>query len=116
MEESTKVEQLARNVKSYLETRFDIIILNLQDKVSDILSSVATVLILAFFSVLVLFFVSVGAAWWIGSALQNSSLGFFIVGGFYLLLMIIVMVFKDQWIKLPIINHLLKRININEND
>jgi hypothetical protein len=116
MEEHNKAEQLLKNVKSYLETRFDIIVLNLEDKVSDVLSSVATVLVLSVFSVLVVFFVSVGAAWWIGNAMQNSSIGFFIVGGFYLLLLIIVMIFKDQWIKSPLINILLKRINIHEND
>ena len=116
MEEHNKAEQLVKNMKSYLETRFDIVVLNLQDKLSDILSSVATVLVLSVFSILVVFFVSVGVAWWIGNAMQNSSIGFFIVGGFYLVLMIIVMIFKDQWIKLPLINILLKRININEND
>lgn len=116
MEEKNKAEQLFSNVKSYLETRLDIIILNIEDKVSDILSSVATVLIISVISLMVVFFVSVGVAWWIGNAMQNSSVGFFIVGGFYLLLMILVAVFKDQWIKLPVINALLKRININEDN
>jgi hypothetical protein len=116
MEEKNKVEQLLGNVKSYVETRFDIVMLNMQDKLSDILSSVASVLVLSVLSVFVVFFMSIGAAWWIGQSLQNSSVGFFIVGGFYLLLMLVIFMFKDQWIKSPVINALLKKININENN
>jgi hypothetical protein len=116
MEERSKIEQLAGNVKAYLETRFDIVVLNLQDKLSSVISSVASVLVLALLSVFVIFFASVGAAWWIGQTLQNSSIGFFCVAGFYLLLTIIIVIFKDAWIKLPVINALLRKININETD
>ncbi|HET8735670.1 MAG TPA: hypothetical protein VFM69_03630 [Pricia sp.] len=36
--------------------------------------------------ILALLFLSIGAAFWIGSELDNTAHGFFIVGGFYVLL------------------------------
>ncbi len=116
MEEKNKAEQLLVSVKSYLETRFDIIVLNMEDRLSDILSSMATAMVLSVISLMVVLFLSIGMAWWIGIAMHNSSVGFFIVGGFYLLLVLVIYRFRYKWIKLPVINLLLKKMNINEND
>ncbi|HKR06282.1 MAG TPA: phage holin family protein [Bacteroidia bacterium] len=116
MEGENKVEQLIRNIKEYAETRFDIALLDIQDKISEILSSIASIAIVAIISIFIIFFTSVGAAWWIGQVLHNPSIGFFCVAGFYLLVAIIIIVNRDKWIKLPIINGLLKKININEED
>lgn len=40
-------------------------------------------------SVFVLLFAGLGAAWWIGDSMENMKAGFFIVGGFYLLVLLI---------------------------
>ena len=42
--------------------------------------------------VFVLLFSGMGAAWWIGDQMKNMKAGFFIVGGFYTLVLIIVLV------------------------
>lgn len=116
MEDKNKVEQLFGNIKEYAETRFDIMTLNMQDKVSEVLSSIASILVVGVFSLFTVFFVSVGLAWWIGQLLHNTSIGFFIVAGFYLLIGSIIFIYRDKWIKFPIINTLLSKININEQD
>lgn len=41
--------------------------------------------------VFVLFFSGLGVAWWIGDSLNNMKAGFFIVGGFYTLILLIVL-------------------------
>lgn len=114
MEELNKVEKLAEHIKEYAETRFDLVVLNAQDKFTNILSSLvvsATGIVLGLF---VLLFASIGAALWLGECLQSSFLGFFCVAGFYLLVAIIVILNREKWIKMPMINSLLKKININE--
>lgn len=117
MEGSTgKVQQLISNLKEYAETRLDIMVLNMQDKVADILSSIASIIVVGLLSLFIVFFSSVGVAWWIGDVFHNPSIGFFSIAGFYLLLAIVIYVNRDNWIKLPIINGLLKKININEQD
>jgi len=46
--------------------------------------------------VLALLFLSISAAFWIGSELDKTSLGFLIVGGFYLLLGLIIYLFRHS--------------------
>ena len=47
MEGESKVEHLISNLKEYVETQYDLVVLNIQDKVSDILSSIAWVTMVA---------------------------------------------------------------------
>lgn len=42
-------------------------------------------------SVFVLLFAGLGAAWWIGDVMQNMKAGFFIVGAFYLFILILLL-------------------------
>ncbi len=116
MEGKNRVEQLVSNIKEYAETRLDIALLNTQDKISDILSSIASIAVVAILGMLIILFSSIGAAWWIGQMLHNPSIGFFCVAGFYLLAAIIIYLNRNNWIKNPLINGLLKKININEED
>lgn len=114
MEEESKIENLVKNIKSYAETRFDIGVLTLQDKTATLLSSIAVVLVVGILCVFVILFASIGSAWCIGKYLNNPYSGYFIISGFYLLVAVIVFINRDKWITLPIINSLLKKININE--
>jgi hypothetical protein len=116
MEAVKKAEQLVSNIKEYAETRCDIALLNMQDKVSNVLSSIASAAVVAILGVLILFFASLGAAWYIGQSLNNPSIGFFCIAGFYLIVAIILIINRDKWIKLPVINTLLKKISIHEED
>jgi len=83
---------------------------------SNVLSSIASAAVVAILGVLILFFASLGAAWYIGQSLNNPSIGFFCIAGFYLIVAIILIINRDKWIKLPVINTLLKKISIHEED
>jgi len=60
-------------------------------------------LLLAVFLTLVLVFLSVAAAISIGYALDNFAYGFLIVGGFYIILSLIVFSIKDKIVEGPIL-------------
>ncbi|MBD3583758.1 competence protein [Flavobacterium selenitireducens] len=60
-------------------------------------------LLLAIFLTLVLVFLSVAAALAIGYALENLAYGFLIVGGFYIVLSLIVYNVKDKIVEGPIL-------------
>ena len=116
MEGKEKIEQLISNVKEYAEVRADLFALKIQDKTSDILSSIAAIAIVSLLGVIIILFISIGSAWLIGQSMENPSMGFFIVGGFYFLLAVIIFYNRENWIKLPIVNAIIKKININEQD
>ncbi len=68
-------------------------------------SLIAVLLILFLFFLLML---SVGVALWLGQVLENHFLGFFAVSGFYLLIAVLVIVFKDTLVMRPIQNLIIR--------
>ncbi len=116
MEVPSKVENLIDHAKEYAENKLDLIALNVQDKASDVVSSIIAGLVLGIVSILILMFLSIGAAWWLGQILGSPSIGFFCIAGFYILLGIVVYSSREQLIRLPIINFLIKKINFNEKN
>jgi len=49
-------------------------------------------------------FINIGISLYIGALLKNTALGFFIVSGFYFLLVVAVFIFRKSLIKIPIDN------------
>ena len=56
--------------------------------------------------VLVLFFVSLGLAFLIGNKLGSVSYGFFVIGGFYSIILIIVSIFGKKLLEKPVFSFL----------
>lgn len=65
-------------------------------------------ILLLVISVFVLLFAGLGVAWWIGDSMENMKAGFFIVGGFYLLLLIVALLTAGNVI-LPWLRNLIVR-------
>lgn len=58
--------------------------------------------------VFVLLFSGMGVAWWIGDRMENVKAGFFIVGGFYTLLLIILLATAKSFV-IPNIRNIIIR-------
>lgn len=61
--------------------------------------------------ILVLFFVSLGLAFLIGNKLGSVSYGFFVVGGFYILLLIFISLLGKRLLEKPVLKFLNKILN-----
>ncbi|MDF2455264.1 MAG: hypothetical protein K0R51_1257 [Cytophagaceae bacterium] len=96
MEEQTKIEELSDKLKSYIDTRYDLIVLNTSDKVSIIGSQFIAYLIIGILSLLFIVLFSIALSLYISSVYGSSFIGFFAVGGIYLVLTILLIVFKKQ--------------------
>jgi hypothetical protein len=116
MEEKNKLEKMFTDIKEYAETRLDIVVLDAQDKATHVISSIASAAIMGTLGLLILMFLSIGAAWSLGEYLESPSIGFFSVAGFYLLVALILFLNREKWIKLPIINSIIKKITFHEDD
>ena len=68
--------------------------------------ALVTFFIVAFASLLVLFFLSFAIAYAVGEALGSNALGFAIVGAFYILIAIIVLAFRKKLIERPLLEKL----------
>ena len=61
--------------------------------------------------ILILLFVSIGLAFLIGNKLGSVSYGFFIVGGFYIVLLILIGLFGSKLLEKPVLKFLDKILN-----
>jgi len=73
-------EQLLHKVLQHLETRWEYISLNITEKMSGIASAFAGALVIFLFTLIVLFFFSIGFALWLGGYLHNAAAGFAVAG------------------------------------
>lgn len=108
--QSTPVESLVDRVKSYVETRIDLLRLKAIDKSSSFLSLLLSMIIVILIGFIFIMLLSIGVALLIGHLLGNAYYGFFIVAGFYLLAAILIFSFRNKWLKEPIANSMIKNL------
>ena len=89
-------DSLIGNLTGYLDTRIDIVKLELQQKASTVLVSTVHGAALAMLGLLFSLFVSIFAGLALNSALDSSYWGFGVVAGFYLVLLVLVLVGVDK--------------------
>lgn len=89
-------DSLIGNLTGYLDTRIDLVRLELQQKVSTILVGTIHGAALAMLGLLFIIFVSIFAGLALNSALDSTYWGFGVVAGFYLVLLVLVLVGVDK--------------------
>jgi ABC-type phosphate/phosphonate transport system permease subunit len=104
-----KAEGIFDDATEYLEARWNLGVLNASSKAADTISTIATTMVIAVLGMIILIFLSVGVALFIGEKLNSPSSGFFYVGLFYIAVGILIYAIKDKYIKLPIVNSFIKK-------
>jgi hypothetical protein len=104
-----KAEDIFDEITTYAEARWNLGVLNASSKAADGVSAIATALVMGAIGVIVLVFLSIAAALFIGASLNNLALGFLAVGIFYAIVGVIVYIIKDKYIKIPVINTFIKK-------
>ena len=95
---SDNLHRLNENIKSFAASTAEYYKLDLFNKGMKGATSMVKGLLMGFFCVLSFFFLSVALALWISDALDSPSSGFFILGGFYLLLFLLVLFVLGKYI------------------
>jgi len=116
MEAQSKVTTIFQHVRHYVETRSKLMLLETADKTSSTISTIASFAIMAIAMVFVLLFLSIGAALWIGQSYGETSMGFLIIGLFYLVVTLVLYFTRHTLIKIPVVNSILSTIYSDEKD
>lgn len=101
---ATNIEELYNKAEKYSKTSIDLIKLNAIDKTSDVISSLAVVISISLIVAMFTLFINIGISLYIGKLLHDYYLGFIIVSGFYIILGIVVYLFRKTLIKTPLDN------------
>jgi hypothetical protein len=110
MNTTDSIKSLIDKSKEYLETKIELTRLKTIDRSADILSSVIVMVSIIFLGSLFIIFISIALALIIGHWLGAAQYGFLIIGGFYALLLLVIYLQRDKWIKTPIANGLIHKM------
>ncbi|WP_374549976.1 hypothetical protein [Flavobacterium sp.] len=107
---ANNIELLYDRAEKYTSTSVKLLKLNAVDKTSDLVASLslvtALIAILAIFSL----FINIAISLYLGKILNDYALSFLIVSGFYLFIGILVFIFREKWIKIPIGNLIISKL------
>jgi len=104
------IKTLIDKSKDYLETKIELTKLKTIDKSADILSTVVVTVSMLFISVLLILFISLAVALFLGQMLGAYHYGFFIMAEFYAIVLLLIYVKREKWIKTPIANELISKM------
>jgi hypothetical protein len=78
------IESLFIKVEDYSKTSMELLKLNAIDKSADMVSSLLTQSIMFVVAMVFILLSSIGVAFWLGTYFNSIPIGFYIVGGFYI--------------------------------
>lgn len=91
-----KLDNLIANLSGYVETKAELIKIEIREDMARILSQGIVVVTMIFFALIFLLFFSIGLAQYINTFFTDSFAGYFIVSGIYLVAFLGFFVFRKN--------------------
>ena len=104
------IENLVSKAGDIAETKVELWKLRAAGKIAETVSSLISVITIVIITGAAISILSIGIAFWIGSALGKTSYGFFIVGGIYAVVGLLLHLFRKSWIKIPVSDLIIDKI------
>ena len=111
MENTTAtIEKLIEKAEVYSKTTLELCKCNAIYKAANVFSSLAIRLVLLLVAVSISVMVNIGLALLLGEFLGKTYYGFFLIAAFYVLVGLVIYLFRKQWIKHPVSNFIISQI------
>lgn len=107
---TTNVEELFYKLKEYADTRLELFKLKSVHKISGVLSNLMALVVLVILFFVFLICISIGFALLIGAWLGKAYYGFFVVGGIYIIIGLVLYVGRNKFLKTPVSNKFIKEL------
>lgn len=111
-----KVEELAGNIKEYVNTRIDEVKLSAAEKSSVVIANVVAGVVAGLIFLFFLGFASVALALWLGAWIGKEWAGFLIVAGVYLVIGIVVWTTRGRIIRIRVMNAMIHQLFGDDSD
>lgn len=108
-----EVEALTESLQQYIKTNFKLVKLQTAERSSVIGSALMTVLLLGLVGFLFILFLSLSAGFYISSRMGNAYSGFIIIAGVYLLIGLILVIYRKKLVEKPIRDVIVRKIYSN---
>lgn len=111
-----KSEELADNLKEYVNLRIDAFKLGAAEKGSVVIANTTAAIIAAIVFIFFLVFASIALSLFLGDCIGKEWAGFLIVSGIYLVAVIVIWKGREKIIRLPVMNALIHQLFRNDED
>lgn len=91
-----RIGEIIQTFKGIVETKVDMVKLDIQDQVSGVLSRLLILVLMGGSLLLVLLFLSLSLAFFLSQYFESPHMGFLIVGILYLLILLILYLIRDN--------------------
>ena len=108
--EKKSSEKLVEAVSDWIETYRNLLTLRIVEKSSQSVSASVLGVLAAVVIIFVLLFIGLGSAWWMGERLENMKAGFFIVGGIFSIVLLILLLMAKKILIPGIRNLIIKKM------
>ena len=109
-EQKSHIESLAHHVLEYLDTRWDLLLLDITEKGLALVSGLVTGLLMAVFGGMALLFACIGGAIWLGQRMGNPAAGYFVMAGVFVAILAVALIFARNYIRTAVAETVLKSI------
>ncbi len=120
MMEARKISEdfssLSGNVKGFIRLKLDLYKLMIVEAAAQLISSLMISLVVILLSMFFLFFLGLAFVYWYGEVAEHTYVGALIVTAFYLVVSIIVFIFRDKLFVNPLISKLTTAMHEEEHD
>lgn len=107
---ATTIAALIERAEDYSKTTLELFKLNAIDKTADVVSSLVSNFAVFMSVALSLLILNIGVFLWIGKYFDEFFYGFLITGGFYAFVGLVLCIFRQKWIKIPVSNSIIKKM------
>ncbi|MCC6282962.1 MAG: hypothetical protein IT262_20315 [Saprospiraceae bacterium] len=101
-------ERLLEKVLRHLETRWEFFALTATEKISAAAAMLSSIMIIALFALIILFFVSIGFAIWLGDYIGNRAGGFALAGLVFVPFAVVAYIWVPPFVRSKIIQNILE--------
>ena len=112
---SEDFSSLSGNVKDYIRLKLELYKLMAVEGVAQLLSSIMISLVVLLLSIFFLFFLALAFVYWYGEVVGHMYVGALIVTAFYLVISVIVFIFRDKLFIDPLITKLTSLMDEEED-
>jgi membrane-bound ClpP family serine protease len=99
--------ETAEYIREYVKLQVDYFRLDMAEHIAKVASSLFASLAIAALALIALLMLSLGAVFYLGNLWGSYATAFLFVGGFYIVLAILVMLFKERWLTNPLLTSII---------
>lgn len=103
-------------ISDYVEAKVELFKINAYEKIAQVSAVLFSSVIIVLAGFFVLLFLSISGGLYLGSLFNSNALGFLIIAGIYILLLLFVIIFRKKLLEKQIVDKVIEQLFKNEDN